>query len=661
MGKLLRRKKTIPKPLYHMTVDLNVLDHLAEGLYSSVAAVLTETVANAWDADAKDVRIALDISNDRITISDNGIGMDKDSINDRYLRVGYRRRDESDITPGGRTVMGRKGIGKLSLFSIASTIEIRSGSKRSRPIALKIEESDLRKAMREKRSEYNPTPLKVSGTGFSYGTIIIVSGLKKKRIRDISPESLRRRLARRFSVIGSSNFRVYVDKTEVTSADRDDLKFVEYLWVLGKKEPDTSVCNDLKKTVSLEDSLAAWDNKWKVRGWIGTVDRPRSLTTPEGNLNSVVVLARGRLVDEDVLPRIAGAEVYTKYLTGQVEADFLDETKESDIVTSNRQRVIEDDERMTALVAFLRKQMRIIADAWSDLRAKDKTSELRGMYPKVGDWLDTLHGGWKNKAEKLLERIATMEVGKSDPDPEESQKTLLRHAIFGFERLRIRGDAEELEKALSKGVDAVLRLLADRDSLEASFYRDIVGNRLEVIKELEKIADSNSKERVLQQYLFKHLWLLDPSWERATESAEMEKRLKLQEPFKDDAATKDKYGRVDIHYRTVAGKHVIVELKRVSARKNIFELGDQGSKYVDALKKTLPAEERDRANIEVIFVVGEYLDEPSDRIASVMNGIAPGSRLRTYDQLITGARQSYAEYLERARDVDLIDKLFDKE
>jgi len=28
---------------YRMTIDLNVLDHLADGLYSSVAAVITET------------------------------------------------------------------------------------------------------------------------------------------------------------------------------------------------------------------------------------------------------------------------------------------------------------------------------------------------------------------------------------------------------------------------------------------------------------------------------------------------------------------------------------------------------------------------------------------------------------------------------------------
>ena len=34
---------------YRMTVDLNVLDHLGINLYSNIAAVLTEAVANAWD------------------------------------------------------------------------------------------------------------------------------------------------------------------------------------------------------------------------------------------------------------------------------------------------------------------------------------------------------------------------------------------------------------------------------------------------------------------------------------------------------------------------------------------------------------------------------------------------------------------------------------
>ena len=392
---------------------------------------------------------------------------------------------------------------------------------------------------------------------------------------------------------------------------------------------------------------------------IGTVDRPKRLATSEGNLNSVIVLARGRLVDEDVLARVVGAEVYTKYLTGQVEADFLDTTEDADIVTSNRQRVIEDDARVGALTVFLQKVLRKIAETWSELRAKDKTSELRERYPGIGDWIDELQPGWKMKAEKLLERIATMEVGKDDADHEESQKTLLRHAIFGFERLRLRGDAEELERALWKGVEELLRLLADRDSLEASFYKDIVSNRLDVINELQQLVDDNRRERVLQKYLFDHLWLLDPAWERATGSEEMERRLRLTEEFRNDDETKEKYGRVDIRYRTVAGKHVIVELKRATVRTGIYELADQGAKYVDAMREVLPPEEKDRAQIEVVFVVGANPHDPSQRIVDAMNSVSPGSRIMPYDLLIGRARSAYADYLEGAKAADRIDRLFE--
>ena len=115
---------------YKMTVDLNVLDHLGINLYSNIAAVLTEAVANAWDADAETVDIKIDPDRNWIEIVDDGIGMSVDDMNGKYLRVGYRRRDEDaehgKTTAKGRPVMGRKGLGKLSLFSIANVIEVES-------------------------------------------------------------------------------------------------------------------------------------------------------------------------------------------------------------------------------------------------------------------------------------------------------------------------------------------------------------------------------------------------------------------------------------------------------------------------------------------------------------------------------------------------------
>ena len=115
---------------YKMSLSLNVLNHLGLNLYSNTPAVLSEVIANAWDADATEVKIDFDLEEKTITVSDNGHGMDLYDINNKYLFVGYQKRDKRDKsdyrTPKGRRPMGRKGIGKLSLFSIANKIFVYS-------------------------------------------------------------------------------------------------------------------------------------------------------------------------------------------------------------------------------------------------------------------------------------------------------------------------------------------------------------------------------------------------------------------------------------------------------------------------------------------------------------------------------------------------------
>ncbi len=81
--------RTPATPTFEMTVDLNVLEHLGINLYSNIAAVLTEAVANAWDADASSVQIRVDPNSEWIEIEDDGIGMTVDDLNGKYLRVGY--------------------------------------------------------------------------------------------------------------------------------------------------------------------------------------------------------------------------------------------------------------------------------------------------------------------------------------------------------------------------------------------------------------------------------------------------------------------------------------------------------------------------------------------------------------------------------------------
>ena len=54
-------------------------------------------MANAWDADASSVQIRVDPNSEWIEIEDDGVGMSVDDLNGKYLRVGYRRRDEDAL------------------------------------------------------------------------------------------------------------------------------------------------------------------------------------------------------------------------------------------------------------------------------------------------------------------------------------------------------------------------------------------------------------------------------------------------------------------------------------------------------------------------------------------------------------------------------------
>ena len=197
---------------YEMTINLSILNHLGFNLYSNVPPVLSEVVANSWDADATVVDIQ--VEKNEITITDNGMGMDLDDINKKYLFVGYERRKgkAGELTPKGRRVMGRKGIGKLSLFSIANIVRVetikeaeknKKAEKHGLVMSVKSIEEHINE---EKPGPYKPDPLSEDDiTLDKKGTRIVLTGLKR-RVTQSSATALQKRLARRFSVIGTDDF-----------------------------------------------------------------------------------------------------------------------------------------------------------------------------------------------------------------------------------------------------------------------------------------------------------------------------------------------------------------------------------------------------------------------------------------------------------------------
>lgn len=648
--------------IYKMTVDLNVLEYLGVSLYSNIAAVLTEVVANAWDADAKEVSIEIDKSTKQIKIIDDGIGMSIKDMNAKYLRVGYKRRGEDGVhgsmakTEMGRPIMGRKGLGKLSLFSIAEEIEIQSAKGGDRH-GLLMTTDGIKQAASKEASYYYPQQLGEECISVNRGTQISLRKVNRQRLgKGIA--ALRKHLARRFSVISERyDFKVAVNGDPISVTDRDDLLKAQFLWTFGPSELEDGSTPDMLEHKELPNKIPDEDD-WYVKGWLGTVEYPKQLDNKEsGNLNSIVVLSRGRIFQENILDKVNDGRFYTKYLTGQVEANFLDFDYKPDIATSDRQRIQEDDPRYVALLSFLKTSLDQVADSWGEWRRKHEVRKAKKDSPALNEWLASLPRAQMERAETLIAKLSALPVDKED-----DRKLLYRYGILAFERMRLRESTDQFVSGI-QDTNELLKLLAGRDALEASLYCDITKSRLDAIKSFRGLIDENAKEKVLQKYLFNHLWLLDPAWERATGSELMESRLSKAGVIVKSMDAKERLKRVDIVYRTNAGKHILVELKRAGASVTLNEIRKQGDEYVDKLKKILMAQEESRPNIEIVFVLGKPVREEQDnpdRVKHSMLAISPGSRIVHYDSLIANALKAYSEYLEKSKEFDRIEKIVDQ-
>lgn len=94
---------------------------------------LTELIANAWDAGAKNVNITIpEAYDEKIIIEDDGIGMTEDEFKQRWLTLNYNRIKNqginvefpSDVESVNRKAYGRNGIGRHSMFCFSNSYHI---------------------------------------------------------------------------------------------------------------------------------------------------------------------------------------------------------------------------------------------------------------------------------------------------------------------------------------------------------------------------------------------------------------------------------------------------------------------------------------------------------------------------------------------------------
>jgi len=632
---------------YELKIDLNVLNHLGLNLYSNVPAVLSELIANAWDADSTEVKI--EISEDQIKIEDNGCGMNENDLNEKFLKIGYQRRKTSsdDLTKKlKRKVMGRKGIGKLSIFSIAEHVEVYSKKGKAVGISMKVDE--IRKKIEEEET-YHPAEKEVSEDYISSktGTTILLKEIKK-RVSSSIEKNISKRVARRFD-IWEDNFDVYINGYKISIEDRDYFHKIEFATSYGGFPSERF--SKIEKTRVLERESVLEGEEDCIRGWIGLVKESGGLQDGDDNLNKISVLSRGKVALEDILELYREGGLYTKFLIGEIRADFLDITEKEDIATSSRQNFIQNDERFIKLKNFIFGELKFIERERAKYKIEEgvkKASEI----PAIKEWLKSLKGDSKISAKKLFGRINSIAID------EKHRKILYKHGVLAFEHLHHKEKLQQLDSLNMESLEIAVQLFSELDDIEASWYYQITEGRLEVIKKLVNLIDGNVIEKIIQEHIYDHLWLLDPSWDRATEIPTMEKSIK-DKLGELNLTEEEESGRLDIRYKKVSGKHLIIELKRYSVKPKFGVLFDQVKKYKNAVRKELKAHNEEGV-IEVICLVGNGLfgwDDIETKQDDERSLSAQDIRVISYKQLIKDAENSYKLYLDTRKEKGRIQKL----
>lgn len=94
---------------------------------------LTELIANAWDAGARNVNITIpEVEDEKIVIEDDGTGMTEEEFRKRWLTLNYNRIKNQgidvefpkDVENTKRKAYGRNGIGRHSMFCFNSTYKL---------------------------------------------------------------------------------------------------------------------------------------------------------------------------------------------------------------------------------------------------------------------------------------------------------------------------------------------------------------------------------------------------------------------------------------------------------------------------------------------------------------------------------------------------------
>lgn len=434
---------------YRLNVDPRILELLGPNLYTNIYYVLAELIANAYDADAKNIYI---ISNkDDIRVEDDGHGMSYEAGDiARYLNVAGVSRtteEESHTKSGTRRKMGRKGVGKLAALSVSENVDVltvANGEKSGFVLSRHPENGNELKAIPEESIVFERVE--------DHGSAIIMRHPQYRLHKTL--DAVKRNLLKIFPLV-DANFRIHVirgtETVTIDDFDRSVMGELSTLITIGAKfaplcdlVPDSYPEKRAELVVSQEVktipvTMKASDGKeheypLEVLGWIGTykTTRGRKAEMTDFPDNFISLFANEKMGEFNILPIVGQNKLNEVYVVGQLHVDLFELTDLPDMALSNRQGYKSDDPRYEAVREYVRNEL------------------LAEILKKREAFTDIVNAGKKRQKEEAQRN----DEAKLRLSVDAFRKKASEEAAKALKELGVNVSREAMEEAISKSINA---------------------------------------------------------------------------------------------------------------------------------------------------------------------------------------------------------------
>lgn len=366
---------------YKISIDPRILELLGPNLYTNIYYILAELIANAYDANAKNVYIIKD-SEGNIVVEDDGHGMAYDEGVQDFLNVARESRtnDENTFVYGSnkqRKKMGRKGVGKLAALSISENVEVKTikdGDKSGFILSRNIGEDRRLKSINDNDIQF----YKIK----DHGTSILMRNPSYDIHKTL--KAAKRNLLKIFPLV-NNDFKIHIqlgNHIETISApELETIKELGALITLGEdfehlhsyfdsKIPNYDNRLDLKQLQEkrplrsfpmLLKNKEGYESNYilEVRGWVGArrnVSRTQHFKS-EFSDNYISLLSNNKLGEFNILKSLDSHEALSVYYVGQLYIDLFEETSLPDMALSNRQGYKDNDERYVKVMNYIKDEL----------------------------------------------------------------------------------------------------------------------------------------------------------------------------------------------------------------------------------------------------------------------------------------------------------------